>query len=52
MGGGEEEEEQKYIFVWRGASPTRLPQCDTLRDDEPSALLSLACMLREVIYKI
>ena len=43
-GGGRETEND---LVWRGHPHGSLS--DTLRDDEPPALLSLACMLREAL---
>ena len=48
---GNGEEEQKTILCGEGGGvyPTQLPLWDTLRDDEPPALLSLACMFGEAL---
>ena len=54
VGNWEEEEKQKTILCGVGGGgggghPTQLLPWDTLRDDEPPALLSLACMFGEAL---
>ena len=47
---GEEEEEQKKILCGGVGGPHTAPSIwDSLRNDDPLALLSLACMLREAL---
>ena len=51
-GNWEEEEEQKKILCGgEGGGGAQLPLGDTLRDDEPPAFLSLACMFGEALKK-
>ena len=45
---GRRKRNRKRFFV-EGGNPNSSPLWDTLRDDEPPALLSLACMLREAL---
>ena len=49
VGNWEGEEEQKTILCERGEHLAQLSPWDTLRDDEPPALLSLACMFGEAL---
>ena len=46
---GRRKRNRKRFCVEGGGGGTQLPLWDTLRDDEPPALLSLACMFGETV---